>query len=170
MHDGAPAENLFGADAEAQFIDLGYELFRDREMLKTTFYVQDFFDDAFLPDLHGKVDMLFLGNILHLFGFEKQKVIMAQLMKVLRKRKGPVVFGVHLGAADGGIFRNEVCDWDLYHHSQRTIEELFAVDEDGKWAVESQLHGYAVKGWERNAEPSQGGDENKLMRFVARRM
>ncbi|KAL8695808.1 MAG: hypothetical protein Q9201_007954 [Fulgogasparrea decipioides] len=39
--DGAASENLYGLDIEPHFIDLGYELFRDRRTLKSRFTIAD---------------------------------------------------------------------------------------------------------------------------------
>ena len=38
MVDGAPAENIYGTDSESEFMDLGYDLFRDRDMLKSILF------------------------------------------------------------------------------------------------------------------------------------
>lgn len=43
--DGAPAENLCGAEINATFLDLGFELFRDHESLKSSFYTANIFDE-----------------------------------------------------------------------------------------------------------------------------
>ncbi|KAE8318801.1 hypothetical protein BDV41DRAFT_571721 [Aspergillus transmontanensis] len=58
--------------------DLGYKLFRDRETLKARFYAASVFDEDFLS-LSG------MG------------LVVAQLVKLLRKRPGSVVFGRNLG-------------------------------------------------------------------------
>lgn len=44
VFDGAPAENVSATELEPEFIDLGFELFRDKERLeRTTFTTGDFF-------------------------------------------------------------------------------------------------------------------------------
>ena len=47
--DGAPSRNLCGMDCNATFIDLGYDLFLDRETFEATFVVSDFLNDAIPP-------------------------------------------------------------------------------------------------------------------------
>ena len=44
MYNGAPSETLTGTELERDFIDLGYELYKDRDSLKTTFVSGDFFN------------------------------------------------------------------------------------------------------------------------------
>ncbi|MCJ1247755.1 hypothetical protein MMC30_004970 [Trapelia coarctata] len=65
--DGAPAEQIYGLDKEAVFIDLGSELFRDRGSLRSKFVVADIADpSADLGELEGKMDILWVSSFLHL--------------------------------------------------------------------------------------------------------
>lgn len=128
IHDGAPSDNIIGVDIEARFIDLGYDLFRDRETLKARFYTGDVFADDFLREFHGEIDIVFLGSFLHLFSFEQQIVIVTLVQKLLRKRRGSLVFGRHMATEEkGGIITKNALGWDLYHHSPDTIQKLFTV-------------------------------------------
>jgi SAM-dependent methyltransferase len=43
--DGADSSRLFGSDLEPRFMEMGYELFRDRETLKSTFVAADILRD-----------------------------------------------------------------------------------------------------------------------------
>ncbi|KAI4240955.1 MAG: hypothetical protein L6R40_004835 [Gallowayella cf. fulva] len=43
VFDGVPSENLYGLDIESGFSDLSYDLFRDRDTLKSRFVVEDMF-------------------------------------------------------------------------------------------------------------------------------
>lgn len=61
IYDGAPSDNIVGVDTEPGFIDLGDELFGDRETLQARFYTGDVFAEDFLFELRDKVDMIFLG-------------------------------------------------------------------------------------------------------------
>ncbi|KAK7709431.1 hypothetical protein SLS64_006344 [Diaporthe eres] len=61
--DGARPENLYGAELHAPFIDLSYELFRDRG-LASTFMEADALvppGDSPLSRLKGEVDFVHLG-------------------------------------------------------------------------------------------------------------
>ncbi|GFF96186.1 hypothetical protein IFM53868_08406 [Aspergillus udagawae] len=167
-HDGAPAENLIGVDTEPRFLDLGYQLFKDKDRLKAHFLTGDVLDEEFLEDWGGKIDIIFLGSFLHLFNIEQQKAIVLQLSRLLRGR-GSLVFGRHLATTGkGGTLRENACGWSLYHHSQETIRRLWEEDPNGKWEVTSELIPYASESWD-NGVKWQGGDEIKQQRFVARR-
>ena len=58
--DGAPSSNLYGIGLERSFVDFGFELFRDRDRLESTFLTGDIFveepdDFAFIA---GKIDII----------------------------------------------------------------------------------------------------------------
>ncbi|EOD48918.1 hypothetical protein UCRNP2_4326 [Neofusicoccum parvum UCRNP2] len=69
------SKNLMGVDIDVRFIDLGYDLFRDRDRLGAEFCFGDILDEAFLAEKREEIDMIYLGNFLHLFGVEQQKSI-----------------------------------------------------------------------------------------------
>jgi hypothetical protein len=47
--DGIPSRQLIGLDRDARFIELGYELFRDRATLESKFIITDLMADEFRP-------------------------------------------------------------------------------------------------------------------------
>nr|XP_001395631.2 hypothetical protein ANI_1_1890104 [Aspergillus niger CBS 513.88] len=73
VYDGAPAENIFGLDKEEEFIELGFDLFRDRATLKSTFLVDDFLKpSAKLVQLAGHIHIINSGYFLHLWDWNGQ--------------------------------------------------------------------------------------------------
>ena len=165
--DGAPSQNLVGIDTKERFFELGYELSKDKETLRSTFHAQSIFDEP--PQWQNKIDIIYLGSFLHLFRLEQQKAVVAQLVKLLRKRPGSLVFGRNLGAEQGGEFRMESLGWDLFRHSQETIERLWREAPEGQWKVDAQLTRYGSNSWEDSRRGWQG-DETKQMNFVATRL
>lgn len=148
--DAGTSANLLGADIEGRFIELGYELFRDRRSLKAKFSTGSIFDEDFLIDRHGKVDMIYLGSFLHLFSRTQQRLIVAKLEKLLVPKPGALVFGRNSGAETGGEFRMESLGWNLYRHSNDTIKELWEGGVEGKWEIESGLSRYESAGWDND--------------------
>ncbi|KAK4646999.1 uncharacterized protein QC761_0024760 [Podospora bellae-mahoneyi] len=170
VHDGAPSDNIIGVDTESRFIDLGYELFGDRERLKVHFCTGDVFAEDFLAEYRGRVDIIFLGSFLHLFSFEQQVAIVAQLNKLLRPKAGSLVFGRHMATEEkGGVLRRNALGWDLYHHSSETIKQLWDTAPDGKWDVSSTLVPYKSEGWD-NGVNWQGGNDVRQQYFSAKRL
>ncbi|KAK8078904.1 hypothetical protein PG994_002711 [Apiospora phragmitis] len=180
---GAPTRNLIGTDLEPAFLQLGHELFADRDRFEATFIPGDVFADDFLTDYRGKVDIVYLGSFLHLFSEPQQRVVVKQLRRLLRPRAGSMVFGRNLGAGKGGPFRMESIGWDLYRHDPQTIADLFqsSYDEgeiDGggaggqpntPWEVNSSLGRYGSANWDDDRRGWKG-DETKQMIFTATRL
>lgn len=169
VHDGAPPENILGADSERRFIELGYELFRDRDSLASRFYAASIFDDDFLAEWRGRVDVIYVGAFLHLFDFDSQVRVMAQLVRLLRKSPGSLVFGRNIAATKGGDFRMESFDWDLFRHSPDTMRALWDRAPEGQWGVQADLMPYRSEGWDSRHRGWEG-DETKEMKFVVRRL
>lgn len=171
VFDGASSENLLGVDLHAEFHELGYELFGDKETLKARFYSQSIFDGEFLPEWYGKIDMIYMGAFLHLFGYDEQKTIVAKILKLLRDRKGSLVFGRNVGAEEGGSIRLNA-NWDLFGHSDATIKKLWKEEAagEGEWEVDSHLvsfvRGDMMDGKER---PVGQDDRIRMMYFSATR-
>ncbi|KAJ5578640.1 uncharacterized protein N7459_007604 [Penicillium hispanicum] len=169
VYDGALSENLIGVDLHAGFHELGYELFRDRETLKARFQAQSIFDDDFLPELQGQIDIVYMGAFLHLFEPHQQKIIIRKVSKLLRDQKGSLAFGRHVGAEQAGqIGLNN--KWYVYGHNDSTIQELFNGSGDGKWEVESQLRPFMHEGMDQKTRPEGYEERVRMMFFSASRL
>lgn len=122
--DGAPTENLYGCDLQPDFIDLGYELFRDREKLKTRFLIADIFDaQSALTDIGGQIDMVFAGSFFHLWGYEKQVEVSKAVVALLRPQPGSMILGRQVGA-------NEPLEKDgptgtMYQHNVDSFKKMW---------------------------------------------
>lgn len=128
--DGAPPANLHGAELHAPFIDLSYELFRDRGLASTFMEA-----DALAPlsadaegvggnplsKLRGDVDIVHLGMVLHVFGLEKQRALLENCVALLRPRRGSVVLGTAVGDVEG-----QQAPAGHYMHSDETFRALWA--------------------------------------------
>ncbi|KAI1441712.1 S-adenosyl-L-methionine-dependent methyltransferase [Annulohypoxylon stygium] len=172
IYDGAPADNLIGVDVEPKFHDLGRELFKDRDTLKARLVTGDVFDDNFLSEFRGKIDIIFVGSFLHLFTYEQQVKIMAHITKLLRNRKGSMIFGRHMATAQtGGTYKDNALGWSLYYHSPDTINQLLESSSEGKWDVETKLIPYSTASTVVEKGMSwQGGDDVKQMYFSAEKL
>ncbi|KAI1462855.1 hypothetical protein F4805DRAFT_12022 [Annulohypoxylon moriforme] len=172
VYDGAPAENLVGVDVESKFHDLGYELFKDRETLKARLVTGDVFDDDFLSEFRGKIDIIFVGSFLHLFTYEQQLKIMAHVTKLLRNRKGSMIFGRHMATAqNGGAVNSNTIGWSLYYHSPETINQLLESSSAGKWDVQTKLIPYSTASTVvEKGMTWQGSDDIKQMYFSAKKL
>lgn len=68
--EGLPSERLYGTDLQPRFLELGYELFRDRDWMKEGIFVAGDMlqeNDANLDVLTGKIDIIYASSFFHLF-------------------------------------------------------------------------------------------------------
>lgn len=121
--DGAPPENLYGAELHAPFIDLSYDLFRDHG-LASTFMEADALvlsEDGPLAKLKGDVDIIHLGMVLHCFGLEQQRALLENCIALLRPERGSVIIGTAVGDVEG----NQAAAGH-YLHSDETFRAMCA--------------------------------------------
>lgn len=97
--DGVESRNCYGADLRLTFMDLGYELFHDRETLESKFIEADIFDDGSeLKQIYGEVDVVGASSFFHLFSWEEQKSVAHQVLKLMKPREGSLLVGRQVGS------------------------------------------------------------------------
>ncbi|KAI8293224.1 Methyltransferase trt5 [Colletotrichum sp. SAR 10_98] len=103
VYDGVPSQNITAIEIEQGYIDAGYDLFRDRDTLKTTFVNADMLDDksAKLNALEGQFDSAHLGLCLHLWNRGDQMTVLKRVIRLLKQKPGVVMVGHAVGHADG---------------------------------------------------------------------
>jgi SAM-dependent methyltransferase len=144
VHDGAPSENLWGAELKGDFLELGYELFLDRETLKAHFLEADIFDtEGPLKQLEGKMDLMQVGLFLHLFDLEGQTKACERIVALMKPEKGALIVGQQIGSLKPGPM--EVGSGSkMYKHNVETFENMWReVGEKtgSKWKVSANTDG-----------------------------
>ncbi|KAK2607600.1 hypothetical protein N8I77_006263 [Diaporthe amygdali] len=126
VHDGAPSGNLYGAELEEGFVELGYDLFRDKDTLQTTLMKADVFNlggDSPLGKLVGTVDYIHIGMVLHLFNWEKQRELLENLVKLLKAEPpGSMILGQTLGDLKGQLRPGG----KMFVHDEDTFKKMWA--------------------------------------------
>ena len=101
--DGVDSSKCYGADLRLDFIELGYELFQDKETLKSKFIAADIFDvDSSLKALQGKIDIVEASSFFHLFALEEQKTVARAVIELMSPRKDSLVVGRQVGKMEPG--------------------------------------------------------------------
>ena len=144
VSDGAAAENLHACDLEYGFIDLGYELFADRDTLKSHFFAADIFGESGkLSEIKEMFDFIHVGSFLHLFSQDDQIRACKRIIKLMKPREGSTLFGRQLGnlkATEAPTLFGS--GGTLYLHEPHSFEHMWQVvgDETGtRWNVHAEL-------------------------------
>ncbi|KAK6504506.1 hypothetical protein TWF506_002701 [Arthrobotrys conoides] len=155
VYAGIPSENLFGADLQSGFIDLSYELFKDGETLKSTFFKGDIFDfSTFTPirgntsdpglfqKIKGDIDIISARSFLHLFSPEQEFKAACQIVEILKDSPGSIIMGRQVGSFTPGVESISLGRREVFRHDPQTWEELWnKVGEatNTKWDVQAKL-------------------------------
>ncbi|KAL8938709.1 MAG: hypothetical protein Q9216_003746 [Gyalolechia sp. 2 TL-2023] len=138
VYDGAPSEKLVACDLNSKFFDMGYELFRDRERLKTPMLAGDIFrDDGPLAEMQGKLDFVHASLFLHLFTWEKQVEASKQIIKLLKPQPGSIVLGRQTGnmLAQERRMPSLGNAWRHNEKSFRKMWEQVGVETETRWDI-----------------------------------
>ncbi|KAF2222404.1 methyltransferase domain-containing protein [Elsinoe ampelina] len=164
VYDGVPSENTFGSDLKLDFMELGYEMFLDKDSLKTKFIDGDVFDDnSDLSQLHGNVDIIQASAFFHLFDREKQKKVAHRVVKLLKPQHGSLLVGRQVGSINPGEYLHRTNpNSNMFRHNDVSWKELW--DEVGsetgtKWDVTVELKDLGGVGGPR-ALPTDGKQQN----------
>lgn len=116
--DGVDGKKCYGSDYELDFIDLGYELFRDKDTLKSEFIAADIFDNkSALTKLEGKVDIIGASSFFHLFSWSDQKKVATRVIKLLRPQKDSLLVGRQIGDEVAGEKTRRSGSGSRYRHN-----------------------------------------------------
>ncbi|KAI0543397.1 hypothetical protein F4679DRAFT_120070 [Xylaria curta] len=123
--DGVPSERLYGTDLQASFLDLGYDLFCDRDSNRATFLVGDMLqeEELRLEKLTNKIDIIYASAFFHLFERDDQIKAGKRMVKFLRpENQNAIIFG-HNGGP-------KIVGWEKYVLDEETWGHMW--DEIGR--------------------------------------
>lgn len=136
-----------GTDLRQGFLDLGYELFKDRDTFESKFLAGDLLSpsDNSLDEMDGKVDIIHAAALFHLFDWEDQVTLGVRLVKFFKvDADKAMVVGRQIGTLypkDRVTYKNDGGPgW--YRHNLETWQYLW--DEIGdktgtKWRVSGTI-------------------------------
>ena len=147
IYDGVPSENLYACDSEPDFLELGYDLFVDRDTTKAHFFTADIFQlDGTLGDLEGKIDIVHAASFFHIFGWDDQVNICRRIIQILKPQKGSLVFGRQIGKDKASETENTLIkDTDrrtIWRHDRESFKRMWGIagqDTGTKWDVWVEL-------------------------------
>ncbi|KAK7998349.1 hypothetical protein PG990_010576 [Apiospora arundinis] len=144
--DGVPPERLWASEIEQFLLDLSFRLFKDEDRLRRSQFLSpgDVLaaeDDASdkLKVLDGRVTMLHLRAVFHLFTWEQQKRVAHRCLQLLRKDPGVpfLIVGGQVGDLNPGpyVVANLPPDFsNVYRHNEESWLRLWQeVTDDERW-------------------------------------
>ncbi|KAI9854881.1 MAG: hypothetical protein M1824_006512 [Vezdaea acicularis] len=142
--DGVDSSQLYGSDLRREFMELGYDLFLDRESLKSKFLVGDIFaDKGGLDQLDCKIDIIHAASFLHLFDRANQIAACKRLVRILRAEAGSMILGRQAGNIRPGEYpRRDHPNETRYRHDASSFEKMWNEigEETGtQWKVKADL-------------------------------
>lgn len=187
VHAGVPPGRLVAVDLRGSLMELGFELFRDRDALLgkekgVLFITGDVLANSSgedeLAQLDGKVSIVHAANLFHLFGWREQVVLGKSIVKFMQVVKGSrskerpqFVFGRQVGSLVGGARVNteqqQLRDEEMYLHNEESFQRLWnevGVATGTQWRVEVEMLGKMPPGYEYMPP------EARYTRFVAWRV
>lgn len=143
--DGVHGSQLFGMDLNSALVDIGYDMFRDRDSLGATFVIGDMIDpdDTRISQLEGQITLVQADSFFHLFNWMQQLYIGKRIVSFLKPgTKNAIIFG-----RQAGSFKQEPSSTGRtspYLHNQDSFQQLW--NEVGKmtgtrWAVQVEPDG-----------------------------
>lgn len=146
--EGIAATQLYGFDLEPAFLDLGYELFLDRDELHAQMLSGDVLADSMAPDgkglkaVEGKMDIVHAASLLHSWGWDDMVTATKRLVSLTRKLPGSMIIGNQMGSLDAGQYPMPTGTGLNYRHNVESMERFWAQvgkETGSSWKVESDM-------------------------------
>lgn len=177
VFDGAPSVNTYGSDLWGDFLSIGYELFKDKDRLKTTFIAADVFDDSSpLTTLAGRMNIIYTGAFFHLFNLEDQEKIALRIIQLLVPQPGSLITGRQSGNKNPGEYSRSSDKNARKHfrHNAQSWTELWdrvGKKTGSKWLVEADLSSpeFTLSGAESSSTTMRNKMDAKGLRFTIKR-
>jgi hypothetical protein len=138
---GCRRRNCMRVGLRAEFLDLGYHLFLDRDTLKATMFAADVFQpDGALGEIEGKIDYVYAGSFLHLFPWDQQVTVYKRIVQILRPQMGSAVFGRQVGALEAkAVERERGRIWQHDAESFKRMWEVVGAETGTRWKTWAEL-------------------------------
>jgi hypothetical protein len=157
---------------------IGYDLFNDKEILKTKFIAADVFDDnSPLTQLYGQMNIVYTGSFFHLFHYEEQLLVAKRVVQLLKPEPGSTIIGRQMGNVSSGDFSESgyVGEKQRFRHNAQSWEELWdrvGKETGTKWKTEAVIEeaGVGFGEMEKKLTERRKEDGARRMRFVIRRL
>lgn len=155
-------------------MDLGYDLFRDRDTLASKFVVGDILASNFDGDqgspfqkLRGKIDIVYVSSFFHLFPLSAQLIIAKRLLELLRPVPGSLILGRQTANIKPGVYRHGSRDQTqpgMWRHDVGSWSEMWEqAGRESRVQVRVKATLEMTKGFSKGAESKEARDKEPDM-------
>ena len=142
IFDGAPSSRaLAGLDVESAFLELGYELFRDKDKFHATLLPVDLLHGtAPIPQFDEQMDMISVFSVLHFFLYEPQIEVAKRLVRFSRPKPGSTILGRQVATPKAGDYNGLKQGTYAYIHNVDTFKaswERIGRETSTQWEVDA---------------------------------
>jgi len=139
IHAGVPAKNLYGLDVVDGFVNLGFDLFKDKDVLGSQFVIADLLKGV-PPQLEGKFNIIFAASFFHLFDWDEQLITSKRAVAMLKPEVGSLIWGFQIGGeTEGSDKAKDLPSGSMFHHTPESFERMWKIvgEETGtRWKVD----------------------------------
>lgn len=125
--DGAAQNLLYGLDIQNTFINLGYELFNDKDHNNMTFLTGNILENSIIDELNlqEKFDIVYSSSVIHLL--DKREI--SQYLKNIKRitKKGGIFFGQTTGLSEPRCLIDS-SSIPRYLHSKGSLQSEFEIN------------------------------------------
>ncbi|MCJ1434882.1 hypothetical protein MMC27_004252 [Xylographa pallens] len=148
FNENIPATQLYAFDLEPAFVDIGYELFRDKEKLSAHFLsgnllaVEGSTEAQELTALEGKMDIVHVASVLHCWALDDMVIAAKRLVSLTSKEPGSLIVGNQLGSLDAGQYEMPTGKGFNYRHNEESMGRFWhqvGEETESKWSVTSGM-------------------------------
>jgi SAM-dependent methyltransferase len=166
--DGVDSGQCYGSDLRLDYIELGYDLFRDKDSLKSKFIEADIFDpDSSLKELHGKVDIIGASSFFHLFSWDEQKKVAHRVVKLMKQQSGSLLVGRQVGSNEPAEKARRDGSGSRYRHNLESWKKMWQ-EVSHETGVRFNVDGLEIQLPEKFAHFREIGD--LALQFTVRRV
>ena len=167
VFDGAPLNNVYGADIFPDYERLGQELFRDQDRFQDRFIAGDLFDDGpnnRLAETRGTWDIVSITMFLHIWDWDNQVTACKQILKLLKPQKGSMIIGSQAGLTEPKRLQlqpphvNPGEERYLYRHSPDSFRKMWhQVQEDETLSLKVEVESNSAQARAKYVEEVESG-------------
>ncbi|KAK4495697.1 hypothetical protein PRZ48_012965 [Zasmidium cellare] len=123
VFEGAPSDKMTGFDLRSDFVEFGYDLFRDRKTLKSEFVFGDFFEECGLKV--GSFDIIHASAFFHLFNWEEQVEAVTKAIRLLKPKKDSLILGRQAGSPTADSYPHPTSrSGEMFRHDPESFDKL----------------------------------------------